>query len=179
MKKYYTRACNFYYGQLSRKLIKNKLTLPLNGNKHISFDKIEIFIKNKKKISSKTININQINSLPILARAKVTYDIKSITSKKKFLVKTNHVLMGILNVTPDSFSDGGKFYTNKKAIKRIKEMINSGADIIDVGGESTRPESKIIPTKKEWERIGGIIKNFKKKFPKPILSVDTRSSSIM
>ena len=102
MKKYYTRACNFYYGQLSRKLIKNKLTLPLNGNKHISFDKIEIFIKNKKKISSKTININQINSLPILARAKVTYDIKSITSKKKFLVKTNHVLMGILNVTPDS-----------------------------------------------------------------------------
>jgi len=179
MKKYYTRACNFYYGQLSKKLIKNKLTLPLNGNKHISFDKIEIFIKNKKKISSKTININQINSLPILARAKVTYDIKSITSKKKFLVKTNHVLMGILNVTPDSFSDGGKFYTNKKAIKRIKEMINSGADIIDVGGESTRPESKIIPSKKEWERIGGIIKNFKKKFPKTILSVDTRKSSIM
>ena len=59
--------------------------------------------------------------------------------------------MGVLNLTPDSFSDGGKFNSLKKQ-KRIKKMINSGADIIDVGGESTRPGSKIISPKNELEK---------------------------
>ena len=57
MIKYYTRACNFYYGKLSKKLVKNKKTLPLCGDKEISFDKIEIFSKNKKKVYSKIIDI--------------------------------------------------------------------------------------------------------------------------
>ena len=63
MIKYYTRACNFYYGKLSRKLVKKKKTLPLCGNNSTSFDKLEIFKKNKKKISSKIIDLNNINSL--------------------------------------------------------------------------------------------------------------------
>ena len=67
---------------------------------------------------------------------KIYEDIKKITSKRKFLRK-NHILMGILNLTPDSFSDGGKFNSSKKAVKGIKNMIDAGADIIDVGGEST------------------------------------------
>ena len=70
--------------------------------------------------------------------------------------------MGILNVTPDSFSDGGKFNSFKKALKRIKKMINAGADIIDIGGESTRPGSKIISQKIELQRVKQVIKNFKK-----------------
>ena len=52
--------------------------------------------------------------------------------------------MGILNLTPDSFSDGGKFNTKNKSISQIRKMINSGASIIDVGGESTRPGSKTV-----------------------------------
>ena len=87
--------------------------------------------------------------------------------------------MGILNITPDSFSDGGKFNTKKKASKRIVEMIKSGADIIDIGGESTRPESKTIPQLVEWKRIKETIKEFKKKFPKILLSVDTRKSLVI
>ena len=87
--------------------------------------------------------------------------------------------MGVLNLTPDSFSDGGKFNSLKKANKKIQNMINSGADIIDVGGESTRPGSKIISQKKELERVKKVIKIFKKKYPKILLSIDTRKSLVM
>ena len=177
MNKYYTRACNFYYGYFSKKLVKKKLSLPLCGNQNISFDKVEIFSRGKKKIISKIVNLNQIKFLPNLIKKKVFSDIRKITSKKKLLNKT--YIMGILNMTPDSFSDGGKYNKKDKAFKRIKSMINSGADIIDVGGESTRPGSKIISTYEEWKRIKVIIKNFKKKYPKVLLSIDTRKSKIM
>ena len=59
--------------------------------------------------------------------------------------------MGVINMTPDSFSDGGKYNTKKKSNQRIKNLIKSGADIIDVGGESTRPGSKVINPKNEWK----------------------------
>ena len=178
MAKYYTRACNFYYGKLSKKLVKNKKTFPLCGNKEISFDKIEFFSRKKKKISSKIIDIKKINLLPKLVKDKIVQDIKKITSNRKFL-KKKHVLMGVLNITPDSFSDGGKYNTNKKALKRIVEMTNSGADIIDVGGESTRPGSKIISSNVEWERVKDIVKKFKKIFSQTLLSIDTRKSFVM
>ena len=179
MTKYYTRACNFYYGDLSKKLIKKKDTLPLCGKSNISFDKIEIFSKNKKKVTSKIIDIKKIYSLPKLVKEKVSLDIKKITSKRKFLNEKNHILMGVLNMTPDSFSDGGKFNGEKKALKRISEMLCSGANIIDIGGESTRPGSKIISPKIEWERVEAVVKKFKKKFPEASLSIDTRKSLVM
>ena len=87
--------------------------------------------------------------------------------------------MGILNLTPDSFSDGGKFNKKNKSKNHILNMIKSGANIIDVGGESTRPGSKNIPIKTEWKRIEHVIKNFKKKYKKVCLSIDTRKSEIM
>ena len=179
MLKYYTRACNFYYGSLSKKLVRTKSTFPLCGSKEISFDQIEIFTKNKKKITSKIININKINLLTKSIKIKVIKDIKKITARRKILNKKNHILMGVLNMTPDSFSDGGKFNQNKKALKKISQMINSGADIIDIGGESTRPGSKIISPKIEWERIKKVIKIFKKKFPRTLLSIDTRKTLVM
>jgi dihydropteroate synthase len=179
MTKYYTRACNFYYGKQSLQLIKKKNTLPLCGNKNISFDRVEIFSKDKKKITSKIIDIKKINSLPKLIKVKVNIDIKKITSKRKFLNKKNHILMGVLNMTPDSFSDGGKFNKSKKALNQITKMIDSGANIIDIGGESTRPGSKIIPPKIEWQRIIKVIEIFKKKFPKTLLSIDTRKSLVI
>ena len=179
MKKYYTRACNFFYGSNSKKLIKKKLSLPLCGDNSFSFNQIEIFIKDKKKVTSKVINIKSIKKQPTVIKKKILQDIKNITSKREFLKKRNHMLMGVLNLTPDSFSDGGKFNSNKKALIRIKNMIVSGADIIDVGGESTRPKSKTVPEKKELERVKQIIKKFKKKYPKTLLSVDTRKSLVM
>ena len=111
MGKYYTRACNFYYGLVSAEKVKKKLSLPLHGNKLISFDMVEIISrKNIKKIS-----IQKVNKLKIQKRKKILSDIKQITKKKIFkgLNFSNlPILMGILNLTPNSFSDGGKF--NKK-----------------------------------------------------------------
>ena len=70
MKKYYTRACNFHYGIFSKELVKKKLSLPLGGNIYISFDKIEIFSRDKKNINSKIIDLKKINSLPSLEKKK-------------------------------------------------------------------------------------------------------------
>ncbi len=179
MEKYYTRACNFFYGSRSKKLIKKKTTLPLCGNSLISFNHIEVFTREQKKVKSKIINIKDIKKLPRVIKNKVLNDIKKITLKRKFLNDKSHVLMGIVNMTPDSFSDGGKFNSIKKANQRIINLKKAGADIIDIGGESTRPGSKIISEKVEMQRVKNIIEKFKRKFPKTFLSVDTRKSSIM
>ena len=82
-------------------------------------------------------------------------------------------------MTPDSFSDGGKFNSYQKALNRIKDLSRAGADIIDIGGESTRPGSKIVSQKNEFYRVKHALKNFKKKYPKTLLSIDTRKSLIM
>ena len=111
MIKYYTRACNFYYGSISKEKIKKKLSLPLNGNYLISFDNIEIITKKNKK----KIHIKEIENQNIKIKNKIKQDINIITGKKKFkgLNFLNFpILMGVINLTPDSFSDGGKF--NKK-----------------------------------------------------------------
>jgi dihydropteroate synthase len=84
--------------------------------------------------------------------------------------------MGILNLTPDSFSDGGKFNKKKAGLKRAFNLFKFGADIVDVGGESTRPGSKSISAKEEWGRIEEIIRKISKKIP---LSLDTRKANIM
>ena len=183
MTKYYTRACNFKYGKIARKLIKNRQALPLCGNTNISFDEIEIITRNKNKIYSKIINYKKINKLSDIQKNKIKKDIKNIISKRKnFLRNINFStpsIMGILNLTPDSFSDGGKFNKKNKSLQRITELISTGADIIDVGGESTRPGSKTIEPKTEWERIKFVLKKFKKKYKNTCLSIDTRKSDIM
>jgi dihydropteroate synthase len=84
--------------------------------------------------------------------------------------------MGVLNLTPDSFSDGGKFNTQNKGVKHIYKMYESGANIIDIGGESTRPGSKSVNQKLEWKRINKILRLICKKVP---ISLDTRKSEIM
>jgi len=176
MKKYYTRACNFYYGLNSKYLIKNKKTLPLKGNLEISFDHIEILSRNYKK----KIHIKKIKKLPKNIKDKINQDLKKIIKKDKnfsnFKFNNNPNIMGILNLTPDSFSDGNKF--NKKNISyiRARHLVEKGANIIDIGGESTRPGSKDIKSQEEWQRIKFILKKLKKKIN---LSLDTRKSEIM
>ena len=109
MTKYYTRACNFYYGQNANLLIKKKLALPLCGNKNIAFDKLEIISRKKSKVSSKIINFREINKLNIQSKKKIKKDLKKIILKRNnFLKNVNFLepsIMGILNLTPDSFSD--------------------------------------------------------------------------
>ena len=76
MKKYYTRACNFFYGVNSKELVRKKIALPLCGDSSISFNQIEIFNRDKKKISSKIVNIKNIKNLPSSIKKIVFKDIK-------------------------------------------------------------------------------------------------------
>ena len=175
MSRCYTRVCNFYYGSKSKKLVKSKETLPLNGNYEISFNQIEIITRKSKR----KIFIKKINDLPEILKKKIKKDINIITKKKKFKnlhLKYTPNIMGILNVTPDSFSDGGKYNQSKLAVTHMKNLFKDGADIVDIGGESTRPGSKSVSSKIEWDRIKKVLKKIDKS---NVISLDTRKSDIM
>ena len=176
MSRYYTRVCNFYYGNESKNLVKKKKSIPLHQIKEISFDQIEIITrKSKKKIS-----IHQIKDLSKPIKDKINFDLKKVQSRKKnfsnFYFQNIPNILGVLNLTPDSFSDGGKFNTEKKGVKQAIHLFNSGANLIDIGGESTRPGSKAINENLEWSRISKVLKISTKKIP---ISLDTRKSNIM
>jgi dihydropteroate synthase len=86
-------------------------------------------------------------------------------------------IMGILNVTPDSFWDGGKYSTVERAVARAHELVAGGADVIDIGGESTRPGSAPIEADEEIRRIGPVVEALVKDLAAPI-SIDTRRSEV-
>src|SRR5690625_7803646 len=81
--------------------------------------------------------------------------------------------MGILNTTPDSFSDGGKFISAQKAVDRMAEMAEQGATIIDIGGESTRPGGDPVSEEEELQRVIPVLEEGSRKFPQLFFSVDT------
>jgi len=183
MRKYYTRPCNFYYGNYARKLVIRKKALTLAGNPNIAFDQLEIFTrKNKRIVHSNIYKINEIKNLGEKIKSVIDLDLKKIISKRKNvcgLKFDNPQIMGVLNITPDSFSDGGLFFDHSKAYEQANLIIKSGATIIDVGGESTRPGSKVVDEKEEWNRIKDIIFKIRKNFTKILLSLDTRKSYVM
>lgn len=92
--------------------------------------------------------------------------------RRVFELGTHTYVCGILNVTPDSFSDGGRYTTVDTALRKIEEMVAAGADIIDIGGESTRPGSSRISSNEEIDRVIPIIEKATDRFPVPI-SIDT------
>lgn len=96
---------------------------------------------------------------------------------RNFEIGNHTYVMGILNVTPDSFSDGGKYNHSDAALFRVEEMIKEGADIIDVGGESTRPGYEQISAEEETERVVPVIERIKRHFDVPV-SLDTYKADV-
>ena len=88
------------------------------------------------------------------------------------------IVMGILNVTPDSFSDGGRFIGREAALRRVREMIEEGAQIIDVGGESTRPGAQAVSVEEELERVIPVIEAIRSESDIPV-SIDTSKPEVM
>jgi dihydropteroate synthase len=86
-------------------------------------------------------------------------------------------IMGILNVTPDSFFDGGKFFAAEKAVDQALTMVEQGARIVDIGGESSRPGAREVPAEEELKRIIPVIKNLRPK-TRALISIDTRKSQV-
>ncbi len=112
-------------------------------------------------------------------QVQVLFSAPTKTMKKLFAQLNQHkpAIMGILNLTPDSFIDGGKYNSFDKAMIHIENLINAGAAIIDIGAESTRPGAKEVSAAIEIERLAPIITKFKQYFDVP-LSLDTKKASV-
>lgn len=112
---------------------------------------------------------------PLMNNSKLS---DQFTVRDKILDLSSPKIMGILNATPDSFSDGGAFNELEAALERISEMISQGASIIDVGGESTRPGSEPVSEQKELDRVLPILEKAIPQFPETFFSVDTTKYSV-
>ena len=97
----------------------------------------------------------------------------SINCNGKLIDLSTPKIMGILNLTPDSFSDGGKFNNEKSALLQVEKMLKDGADFIDIGAQSTRPNAEYLSAEEEIRRIGNVISLIKKEFPEALISIDT------
>ncbi len=137
--------------------------------------------KQFEKLSSK---LKQYPDLQVLSQslkevlrnlAKTYYTIRCRT--RTFILGKRTLLMGVLNVTPDSFSDGGLFFDREKAVARGMKMVEEGADFIDIGGESTRPGSKPLEMEEELRRVIPVIESLAKEVDVPI-SIDTYKSGV-
>ena len=96
---------------------------------------------------------------------------------REFQAEGHTYIMGILNVTPDSFSDGGKWNNRDRALRHVEEMLAEGADLIDIGGESTRPGYALLPEEEEIARVVPVIEAVKKNFEVPV-SLDTYKAQV-
>jgi dihydropteroate synthase len=102
----------------------------------------------------------------------------TVNCRGRLLDLSEPKVMGILNITPDSFFDGGKFTEEKQIIRQVKKMLSQGADIIDAGAVSTRPGAKQVSEKSELQRLMPVLEKLVKKFPDTIFSVDTCRSNV-
>jgi len=102
----------------------------------------------------------------------------TINCKGKLLDLSKPKVMGILNLTPDSFYDGGRNQQENLALKRIEIMISEGLDILDIGGQTTKPGSEMISSEVELNRISSILVQIRKNFPDVIISIDTFYSAV-
>lgn len=103
----------------------------------------------------------------------------SINCNGRLIDLSKPKLMGILNLTPDSFSDGGKFNNEKSALQQAENLLKNGASIIDIGAQSTRPNAEFLNADEEIRRIGNVISLIKKEFPESLISLDTFYSDVV
>jgi dihydropteroate synthase len=109
---------------------------------------------------------------------KATKIMKTINCKGKLLDLSTPKIMGILNVTPDSFFDGGRYNSVDNALFQVEKMLGEGADIIDVGGMSSRPGAEVISTEEELRRVIPIVEAIQQRFSDAILSIDTVKAEV-
>ena len=180
MKSIYIRPTNIVFGQKANYFIQAGTAKSLCGLEDVGFLSVEIL---KRKSDGNTVEEYSVLELKRLDfKDEIQSDLNKIVSKRNNIFNLNFknpILMGVLNVTPDSFSDGGKYNTTFRALDHVKNMIDFGAHIIDVGGESTRPGAKSVRDQDEIVRVSETIQSIKKKYPNQLISLDTRKSKVM
>ncbi len=177
---YFLLPCDI---KLETQNIPKKNRLKFNKELTINFVKLLVLGSNNKIIQSTIIDLNNEKLLKRMFSSYHNLEnrINRILYRKEKEVQLfkgkKPKIMGILNITKDSFYDGGKFFKPSKAINQAYKLIDEGADIIDVGGESTRPGAKAIPQDEELKRIIPVIKELCKN--NITVSCDTRNSFTM
>jgi len=180
MRSIYIRPTNIVFGQKANYFIKAGTAKNLCGLEDVGFLSVEILKRQSDRNTVEEYSILELDRLDF--RNQIESDLNKITFKRNNIFNLNFqnpILMGVLNVTPDSFSDGGKYNTTFRALDHVKSMIDFGAHIIDVGGESTRPGAKLISEQDEIARVSEIIQLIKKKYSNQLISLDTRKSKVM
>ena len=180
MKSIYIRPTNIVFGQKANYFIQEGTAKSLCGLDDVGFLSVEILKRQSDGHTVEECSVLELERLDF--RNEIENDLNKITLKRKNIFNLNYknpILMGVLNVTPDSFSDGGKYNTTFRALDHVKSMIYFGAHIIDVGGESTRPGAKSVSEQDEITRVSETIQLIKKKYPDQLISLDTRKSKVM
>ncbi|MCJ7787982.1 MAG: dihydropteroate synthase [Methyloceanibacter sp.] len=173
--KLYLRPIGFLYGPAAEAAVADRLALPLAGGP-IAFTAAVLIEgtprnSNRRLLASRTLAESRDAELKAL--------LKRVTAPRSPFAGLGlewPVLMGIVNVTPDSFSDGGLYATTEEAIARAAELTVAGADIVDIGGESTRPGSDAVNEAEEAARILPVIGGLAGL--KAVISIDTRKASV-
>ena len=176
--KYYLRPNGLIENRYGATLLKKKQVIKVN---EVYFNNIEIIKKDKKIIQRKNLSVeNFINESKNNENLQRLFDSLQMLSKNysnKLFKNKRFLIFGILNITPDSFSDGGDYLSLENSVRRAKQMFDEGADFIDIGGESTRPGADQIDVNNEILRVMPAIQRITNlNIP---ISLDTRNSSTM
>ena len=176
---------SFMSGQLAEDAVAQELAWPLAaGSGSLAFSIIEIFRPElpslRPSLLDRTTYENNPNEIDEEIRPHVDGVISTLTNPISPFAGLNlsrPLLMGIVNVTPDSFSDGGKFFGTDDALDHARSLRNSGADILDIGGESTRPGASPVDPDEEISRVIPVVQNLASEGA--CVSIDTRHAKVM
>ena len=172
----YLRPIGFLYGHAARDAVSEGQAAPLGGGP-VAFSMVEVIEGGPGKSKSRR---HAFATLGASADASMQALLERITASRAplaGLTLDTPRIMGVVNVTPDSFSDGGLYDTTEAAIAHAARLAEEGADILDIGGESTRPGSDAVEAAHEAERIVPVIEGLRG--TKAVLSADTRKAEVM
>jgi dihydropteroate synthase len=155
--------------------------LPLAGGR-LSFAALDVLMRATPSTKRRTIVLGDAFSADwgreALAAADILQELSASRARFAGLSLDRPRIMGIINVTPDSFSDGGRYATTAAAIAHGLKLVEEGADILDIGGESTRPRSDAVPVKEELKRVIPVIEGLRAR-TSAVISIDTRKAEVM
>ncbi len=166
----YHRPAGLVFGEMARSLVKDGDALPLAGFSHIAFTQVEMIFRDQDRTSREMLRLSGVDSSSVLER------LSAQRAPLAGLALSQARIMGIVNVTPDSFSDGGRLASAEAAIAHGKALAEEGADILDIGGESTRPGSDIVEEAEELQRVIPVITGLAGAH---CVSIDTRKADVM
>ena len=170
--KYYLKPFGYVSNTNGKILFKKKKAIKVND---CYFLFIEVVKKNKKSLQKEHFSVEEfLNFIKTHQNTRILFE--RMCSPRK-IIKKSHLIFGILNITPDSFSDGGEYFDIKTSYNRAKKLIKDGADFVDIGGESTRPNADVVKPIEEVKRVLPIIQKLDNKEIR--MSLDTRNSETM